>query len=37
MLKEKIETDFKEFYKEKKEVEVSVLRLLRAGILNKEK
>lgn len=37
MLKEKIETDFKEFYKEKKEVEVSVLRLLRADILNKEK
>jgi len=37
MLKEKIEADFKEFYKEKKEVEVSVLRLLRADILNKEK
>jgi len=37
MLKEKIEADFKEFYKEKKETEVSVLRLLRADILNKEK
>jgi len=37
MLKEKIETDFKRFYKEKKEIEVSVLRLLKADILNKEK
>jgi uncharacterized protein YqeY len=37
MLKEKIETDFKEFYKAKKQIEVSVLRLLMADILNKEK
>jgi len=37
MLKEKIEADFKKFYKEKKEIEVSVLRLLRADIVNKEK
>ncbi len=37
MLKDKIESDFKEFYKEKKEAEVSVLRLLKTEILNKEK
>ncbi len=37
MLKEKIETDFKQAMKERKEIEISVLRMLRADILNKEK
>jgi len=36
-LKEKIQEDFKKALKEKKELEVSVLRLLQANILNKEK
>ncbi|XOB40101.1 MAG: GatB/YqeY domain-containing protein [Candidatus Nealsonbacteria bacterium] len=37
MLKKKIETDFKQALKEKKQIEVSVLRMLKADILNKEK
>ena len=36
-LKEKITSDLKEAQKEKKELEVSVLRLLQAAVLNKEK
>lgn len=36
-LKEKIEKDFKAALKERKELEISVLRLLKAAILNKEK
>jgi uncharacterized protein len=37
MLKEKINEDFKSAYKEKKEAELSVLKTLKAGMLNKEK
>ena len=37
MLKTKIEEDFKNFLKEKKETEVSTLRMLKAAIFNKEK
>lgn len=37
MLKKKIETDFKQALKEKREVELSVLRMLKAEILNREK
>jgi len=37
MLKEKIEEDFKNALKEKKEIEVSALRMLKAAIFNKEK
>ena len=36
-LKEKIREDFKKFLKEKKEVEVSTLRMLNAAIFNREK
>lgn len=36
-LKIKIENDFKSAFKQKKEIEVSVLRLLKADIVNKEK
>lgn len=36
-LKQKIEEDFKKAVKEKKTLEISVLRLLKAAILNKEK
>lgn len=36
-LKDKIEADFKKALKEKKELEVSTLRLLKAAIFNKEK
>ncbi len=36
-LKEKIQEDFKKALKERKEIEVSVLRMLKAAILNKEK
>ncbi len=37
MLKDKLETDFKNALKQKKEIEVSVLRLLKTDIFNKEK
>lgn len=37
MLKDEIQEDFKKALKEKKEIEVSTLRLLKAAILNKEK
>jgi len=37
MLKEKIEEDFQKALKEKNEEEVSVLRVLKAEIVNKEK
>lgn len=37
MLKEKIELDFKQALKEKREIEVSALRMLKAAIFNKEK
>jgi len=37
ILKEKIKSDLKGFLKEKKEIEVSVLRMLQAAIINKEK
>ena len=37
MLKEKIETDFKQALKDKKDIEISTLRMLRAEIFNKEK
>jgi len=37
MLKEKIREDFKKFLKEKKEIEVSTLRMLNAAIFNREK
>ena len=37
MLKEKIETDFKKALKEKKGIEVSTLRMLKAEIFNREK
>jgi len=37
MLKEEIKQNFKKAFKEKKEIEVSVLRMLSAAILNKEK
>ncbi|XOB42659.1 MAG: GatB/YqeY domain-containing protein [Candidatus Nealsonbacteria bacterium] len=36
-LKSKIENDFKNAFKQKKQIEVSVLRLLKADIINKEK
>ena len=36
-LKEKIQEDFKKFLKEKKEIEVSTLRMLKAAIFNREK
>ncbi len=36
-IKEKIEEDFKKALKEKKEIEVSTLRMLQAAIFNKEK
>ena len=36
-LKIKIQEDFKKFLKEKKEIEVSTLRMLNAAIFNKEK
>ena len=37
MLKDKINEDFKAAFKEKKEVQISVLKMLKAAILNKEK
>lgn len=37
VLKEKINEDFKLAYKEKREAELSVLKTLKAGMLNKEK
>lgn len=37
MLKEKINEDFKAAFKEKKETQLSVLKMLKAAILNKEK
>jgi len=37
MLKQKIEEDFKKSLKEKEETEISILRLLKTAILNKEK
>lgn len=37
MLKEKINEDFKAAFKEKKEVQLSVLKNLKAALLNKEK
>jgi uncharacterized protein YqeY len=37
MLKEKIERDLKESLKERREIELSVLRMLKAGLVNKEK
>lgn len=37
MLKDKIEAEFKKALKEKKEIDLSVLRLIKAEILNKEK
>ena len=37
MLKDKINEDFKAAFKEKKEGEVSVLKMLKAAVLNKEK
>ena len=37
MLKEKIEADFKQSLKEKKKIEISILRMLKAEIFNKEK
>jgi len=37
MLKSKIEEDFKSALKEKKEIEVSTLRMLKAAVFNKEK
>jgi len=37
MLKVKIREDFKKFLKEKKEIEVSTLRMLNAAIFNREK
>ncbi len=37
MLKEKINEDFKSAFKEKREVELSVLKNLKAALLNKEK
>ncbi|MBZ9569337.1 GatB/YqeY domain-containing protein [Patescibacteria group bacterium] len=36
-LKEKIQEDFKKILKEKKEIEISTLRMLNAAILNREK
>ena len=36
-LKQKIQEDFKKFLKEKKEIEVSTLRMLKAAIFNREK
>ncbi|MBZ9578438.1 GatB/YqeY domain-containing protein [Patescibacteria group bacterium] len=36
-LKEKIRKDFKKILKEKKEIEISTLRMLNAAILNREK
>ena len=37
MFKDKLETDFRNALKQKKEIEVSVLRLLKTDIFNKEK
>jgi uncharacterized protein YqeY len=37
MLKDKIEADFKQALKQKKEEKVSILRMIKADILNKEK
>ena len=37
MLKEKIEANFKQALKEKKEAELSVLKMLKADIINREK
>jgi len=37
MLKEKIEKDFQKVLKERKEIEISTLRMLKAAIFNKEK
>ena len=37
MLKDKIETDFKKALKERKKIEISTLRMLKAEIFNKEK
>ncbi len=37
MLKERIERDLKESLKERREIELSVLRMLKAGLVNKEK
>jgi hypothetical protein len=37
ILKQKIQEDFKKFLKEKKEIEVSTLRMLNSAIFNKEK
>ena len=37
MLKEKIETDFKQVLKGKKKIEISTLRMLKAEIFNKKK
>jgi hypothetical protein len=37
MLKEKIETDFKAAFKEKREAELSTLKMLKAAVLYKEK
>ncbi len=36
-LKEKIQEDLKKILKEKKEIEISTLRMLNAAILNREK
>jgi len=37
MLKERIERDLKESLKERREIELSVLRMLKSGLVNKEK
>ena len=36
-IKEKIQEDFKKFLKEKKEIEVSTIRMLNAAVFNREK